>query len=231
MTIVSQVTELLQGVLADSMDELARETGYVKRERKFSGSTLLGTLVFTVLRNPTAKPCDYQTTAAQLGVLVTETAIAKRFTPPLLKFLEAALLRVLRRALTAGPPPVELLNRFTQVAVGDSSTITLPDEYADQFPGCGGSHDSGKAALKLQVLWDLRHGTLHVLVEPGPGLNVSSADSVQTSVKAATGDQASSWGIDLAIRRALATSGPFVTLPARAWSRPDRTPPMARGFS
>jgi hypothetical protein len=167
MSIVTQVTELLQGLLDESMNELARITGCVKRERKFSGSTLLSTLVLTVLRSPAAKPRDYQTTAAQLGVDVTENAIGQRFTPELVKFLEAALKRVLSHVLFTDAPPIELLERFTEVVIGDSTTVTLPDEFAEQFPGCGGSHGSGKAALKIQVLWDLRHGRLQMLLEPG----------------------------------------------------------------
>lgn len=174
MEIVTQVTGLLQGLLSESMDALARETGCVRRERKFSGSTLLSTLVLSILRNPQSKPADYQTTAAQLGVDVTENAISPRFTAELVKFLEAALQRVLRHVLTANPPPLELLDRFSDVVIGDSSTITLPDEYADQFPGCGGSHGSGKAALKIQVLWNLRSGCLQMLLEPGRASDVKS---------------------------------------------------------
>ena len=63
----------------------------MKRERRFSGSTLLSTVVLTVLRNPKPGPRDYQTTAAQLGVDVTENAISQRFTPELVAFLEGAL--------------------------------------------------------------------------------------------------------------------------------------------
>jgi hypothetical protein len=174
MAIVTQVTELLQGLLEESMDALARETGCVKRERKFSGATLLSTLVLTVSRNPKPKPRDYQSTAAQLGVDVTENAITQRFTPVLVKFLEAALKRVLSHVLLSGAPPIELLGRFTEVVVGDSTTITLPDEYAEQFPGCGGTHGSGKAALKIQVLWDLRHGRLQMLLEPGRASDAKS---------------------------------------------------------
>ena len=128
MSIVTQVTELLQGLLEEPMDVLARETGCVKRERKFSGSTLLSTLVLTVSRNPQPKPRDYQSTAAQLGVDVTENAIAQRFTPALVKFLEAAIKRILSHVLTTDAPPIELLGRFTQVVIGDSTTVTLPDE-------------------------------------------------------------------------------------------------------
>jgi hypothetical protein len=174
MEIVTQVTSLLQGLLSEAMDALAREMGCVRRERKFSGSTLLSTLVLTILQNPGAKLDAYQTTAAQLGVDVTENAIAQRFTAELVKFLEAALHRVLDHVLTANAPPIELLDRFSGVTIGDSSTITLPDEYAEQFPGCGGSHGGGKAALKIQVLWDLRSGRLQMLLEPGRASDLKS---------------------------------------------------------
>jgi len=174
MAIVTQVAALLQGLLSETMDALARETGCVRRERKFSGSTLLSTLVLTVLRNPTPKPRDYQSTAAQLDVDLTENAIVQRFTPALVKFLEAALKDVLRHALVTDVPPIELLRRFTQVVIGDSTTITLPDEFAEQFPGCGGSHGGGKAALKIQVLWDLCHGELRILLEPGRASDAKS---------------------------------------------------------
>jgi len=174
MEIVTQVTGLLQGLLSESMDALARETGCVERERKFTGSTLLSTLVLTILRIPNAKTDDYQTTAAQLGVDVTETAISQRFTLELVKFLEAALQRVLSRVLIADAPPTDLLDRFSGVTIGDSSTITLPDEYAEQFPGCGDSYGRGKAALKIQVLWDLRSGRLQMLLEPGRASDVKS---------------------------------------------------------
>ena len=76
------------------MDTLARETGCVRRERKFSGSTLLSTVVLTVLQTPKPEPLDYQSTAAQLGVDVTENAIVQRFTPELVRFLAAALKQV-----------------------------------------------------------------------------------------------------------------------------------------
>ena len=149
------------------MDSLARETGCVRRERKFSGSTLVASLVLTVMRNPQPNPRDYQSTAAQLGVDVTENAISQRFTPELVTFLEAALKRLLSHMLTAEPPSIELLARFSQVVIGDSTTVALPDEYAEQFPGCGGSHGGGKAALKIQVLWSLVTGELlKWLLEP-----------------------------------------------------------------
>ncbi len=53
-----------------------------------------------------------------------------------------------------------LLQRFRQVLIGDSTTIPLCDALAEEFPGCGGSHGSGKAAAKWQVIWDCVSGAL-----------------------------------------------------------------------
>ncbi len=147
----------------------------MKRERKFSGSKLLATLVLAALENPKAVSRDYQVTAAQLGVDVTENAISRRFTPGLVAFLAGALQAVLERTLSVDPPPVKLLDRFSEVNIGDSSTITLPDEYAEEFPGCGGAHGSGKAALKVQVLWELRRGRLLLILETGRSSDAKSA--------------------------------------------------------
>jgi hypothetical protein len=62
------------------------------------------------------------------------------------------------------------------VFVGDSSTVVLPAEYADEFPGCGGTSNSGKAALKIQVLWNLCTGKLtRLLIEPGRSSDAKSA--------------------------------------------------------
>ena len=61
-----------------------------------------------------------------------------------------------------------MLARFTAVDLLDSSTIALPDALRDRFPGCGGSHGGGQAAMKLQVRWDLRSGALEAIaLEPG----------------------------------------------------------------
>ena len=95
-------------------------------------------LVLTLLRKPDAKATDFQSTAAQLGLDVTSTAVENRFTPQLVGFLRAVLGRTVLRVLAASPQTVDLLNKFTSVRIGDSSTIALPDQLADQFPGCGG---------------------------------------------------------------------------------------------
>lgn len=175
MRIVSKVVAALQVVFGATLDDLARTTGCVQRQREFSGMSLLRTLVLTLLQHPAAKDRDYRAMAAKLGVRVTEQAIARRFTGKLVRFLEGALKRAVAQTLSAKPVSAPLLRKFTDVRIGDSTTLVLPDELAEQFPGCGGTGKACRAALKIQVLWSLTTGQLlKWLLEPARASDASS---------------------------------------------------------
>ena len=168
MEIVGKVAATIQNVLGPEAEELGRATGVIQRRRKFTAVSLLRMLVLTLLRKPDAKATDFQSTAAQLGLDVTSTAVENRFTPQLVGFLRAVLERTVLRVLAASPQTVDLLNKFTSVRIGDSSTIALPDELADQFPGCGGILRTGLAAMKIHLLWDFLTGSiLQLRITPG----------------------------------------------------------------
>ena len=168
MRIVTETAAAMQAVFGKYLDELSRTTGCVQRERKFSGMSLMRTFVLTLLQNPAAKDRDYRAMAAKLGVPVTEKAITLRFTDGLSRFFEESLKQAVAQTLAAKPAPGALLRKFTDVRIGDSSTLALPDELAEQFPGCGGTDKAGQAALKIQVLWSLSTGQLlQWQIEPG----------------------------------------------------------------
>jgi hypothetical protein len=56
--------------------------------------------------------------------------------------------------------PLSLLKRFEAVIGEDSSTITLPDELAALWQGCGGTQAHTAAALTVHTRWDLTRGRL-----------------------------------------------------------------------
>jgi hypothetical protein len=115
-------------------------------------------------------------TAEELGVEVTPQAVKKRFTAALPGFLrglfEAA---AANEGIAAEGRSIPLLQKFTAVRIGDSSTIALPDELAEEFPGCGGPSGSGKAALKLQAELDQIDGRLKIVLEAGRDSDGKSA--------------------------------------------------------
>lgn len=181
MDIIPNVAATLQENLGKQLDSLARECQVVLREREFTGQTLLLMIVVTLLHKPDATWTDFHLTAAQLGLEVTRTAVEKRFAAgqPLVDFLRSALEQALRKSVAGNPSSADLLARFTAVLVGDATTIALPDELADLFPGCGGALGTSRAALKLQVLWDLKTGRLVQLhVEPGRASDAKSPIAV-----------------------------------------------------
>jgi hypothetical protein len=168
MGIISKVASLLQSTLGPELDTIGRQTGVIRRQRKFSGASLFKMMVLTMMKSPNATADDFVATAAQLGVMVTPEAVEKRFSEELVSHLRTGLGHVLRHAFAAEPAVSPLLEKFTAVGVADSTTVTLPDEYEAEFPGCGGKAGSGKAAVKIQVAWEMRTGCLtKLVVEPG----------------------------------------------------------------
>lgn len=181
---IQELARVLETVLGCRLDKLARELGAVRRQRKFSGQLLVRMLVLTLLKDPHATYEDWALTAAQLGTPVSPTAVQKRFTEPLAKLMQAACQAALSEVLTADPVAVQLMEQFTAVFVGDSSSIALPADMAAEFPGCGGSHGSGQAALKIQVRWDLKTGALPlVLIESGKASDCKSLIAQQEPLR------------------------------------------------
>jgi hypothetical protein len=87
--------------------------------------------------------------------------------------LEAAAAQVVDAAHGA---PIELLRRFNGVYLQDSTTIMLPEQFAEEYPGCGGGKRGQKnAAVKFQVRMNLLGGGLEgPFPEPGKASDQSS---------------------------------------------------------
>lgn len=175
MGMVAKVVSVMETILGSMVEELAEKRHVIKRQRKFRGQSLLRMIVLTLLKKPEATFEDMALTAAQLGVHVSATAVEKRFTQPLADFLRDVLSLALQQMVAAEPVTVALLERFTAVFLGDSSSLALPDELQPEFPGCGGTEGSGLAALKIQVRWNLKTGELPlVLIEVGKASDAKS---------------------------------------------------------
>lgn len=168
MEIITTVAMSLQRLLVEWAETSSEASGVIQRKRKFSAGSLAQTFVFGFLAKPKASDEDLAQLAGLCGVDVTPQGVRQRFTWPLVTFLEDLFQKAIRCVVGAEEALAPLLERFTSVEILDSTTITLPETLEDRFPGCGGSHGGGRAAMKLQVQWDLRSGSFSALsVEPG----------------------------------------------------------------
>jgi hypothetical protein len=158
---VAYVADQLQQILHERADVLAKATGCIVRVRKFTGATLLQTLVFGFQQHPDAS-LEQLASTAQLGnVSVSDTAVHERFTEPCAQFLHQVLEEMTNVVVQAAHDvPIKLLRRFRAVLLEDSSSIALPDELAEVWQGCGGKQAHTKAAVKLQTRWELKRGRL-----------------------------------------------------------------------
>jgi len=161
MNSVTQVAETLRQILEEEANELAKQTGFIQRERTISGADFAQTLILGWLEEPEITLDGLTQVAGRREVQITASGLHQRFTPAAAEFLRRLLERLTQVHLQAEAAPVALLKQFRAVIVEDSSQIRLPDELAGEWRGCGGSQGSSPAALKLFVRWNVLSGELH----------------------------------------------------------------------
>ncbi len=166
MESLAQIAAALQQVLTTVADEAAREVGFIRRRRVWTGAGFVQTLVFGWLGRPEASVHQLTQLASTVGIGISPQGLDQRFGPAAAALLERVLAAATAIVVASSGVTTPLLQRFAGVWILDCTTIGLPDALATTWPGCGGRTAQGTAAaLKLQVRLDLRHGQLQ-----GPAL-------------------------------------------------------------
>ena len=161
MDILTRVAKAMQVVLTKTADIIGRETGFIQRQRKFSGSGFIQTLVFGWLSNPEATLEELCQTAAALDIEISSPGLSKRFTPQASDCLHKVLEEAVSTVIASDPVAIPVLQRFNGVNIQDSSVITLPDELATIWVGCGGiTTKNTSSSVKMQIRLDLNTGGL-----------------------------------------------------------------------
>ena len=159
MATVHEIAECMQTVLKDEAERLGRETGFVQRKSKMMGAEFAQTLVFGWMSNPDATLGELCQAGAAVDVDVSCQGLDQRFSQSAATFLKALLDRAVEEMVVSDPVAIPLLERFEGVYLLDSSTVVLPDEVRDIWPGCGGRVETNaQASTKLQVCLDLTRG-------------------------------------------------------------------------
>jgi hypothetical protein len=135
MISVTQVAETLRQILEAEANQLAKDTGFIQRERTISGADFAQTLIFGWLEEPEISLDGMTQVAGRRDVEITASGWHQRFTPEAVTFLERLLERLTQVRLQAEAAPVALLNRFTAVIVEDSSSISFPEEVVQLWRG------------------------------------------------------------------------------------------------
>jgi len=161
MSIFSSIAQAMQSVFNQEADELAIKTGFIKRQRKITGSNFIKTLLFAWFQ----PLCPSVEGLARAGFThdlhISAQGLDKRFTKEAGEFVKSVLERSLSKAIKAeNAVDIEILDRFPAIYVNDCSVIGLPDELKEIWKGTGGSYGANKAALKVDASLELKTGEL-----------------------------------------------------------------------
>src|SRR5262245_21438963 len=103
MTTVEALASTLQGLFGPAADALARDCGFVRRQRVVAGSSFLQTCVFTWMRHPDATLEQLVATAASLGLDLAVQSFDERLALPAAEFFRLVLSRCLQQAFAPCP--------------------------------------------------------------------------------------------------------------------------------
>ena len=142
MIATAQVSQQLQQFCGEKADQVARETQFVQRQSKMTGSKFLQIWVQGFLERSEASLELLCQVAEDLGVPITKQGMQQRLTPAAVTFLEAMFEHSRVTLQNEIPLALELLTQFTAIEIVDSSSVALPDKLAEEFPGAGGGESA-----------------------------------------------------------------------------------------
>lgn len=155
MTTIPDLGRIMQVILIDKANELGRSSGFIRRERVWSGASFVQTLVFGWLGRADASSSELRSAAANVGIKISRQGLTQRFNWQAVILLEHVLKAALGYLVSGAAVEAELLRRFSGVYLLDSTRIELPASLADYW-----SAGVKRAGLKVSVCWEMVYGSL-----------------------------------------------------------------------
>jgi hypothetical protein len=145
----------------DSILELSKSEGFVKRKRKLLAIALLEAMLFSQVNGSKVSLNDIVIYLwVEYNISITRQAIAKRFNQMATGFVRQLLQRLIKARLL-NDQMLFVQSKFNRILIKDSTCSQLPDELKDCYPGSGGS-GSG-ASVRLQFEYDLKNHEIQEL--------------------------------------------------------------------
>jgi hypothetical protein len=157
---VTQVMEQYQSILEGEVNDIAYETGMLKRQGKIDIATLVQSLIFGYWQNPDLRLSGLAQIGGRREVYVTESAISQRFTPECANMLHRIVQRLAEVRLESERVDIPLLKQFSSVIVEDSTVVSLPPELAEIWKGYGEEGSARSSSVKVFVRWNVLNGEL-----------------------------------------------------------------------
>ncbi len=152
-----EVSELLQKTFSkERLDELARQVGFVQKERKFTGHSFAQLCIQGVSQQGLAASLTELCGVAQvLGAKVVRQSLDGRFTELAVAFMEGVLSLCLRMRLEH-QLQLDSLGAFSGIYLQDATLYQLPARLKPLFRGSAGG--ASEAGIKVDSMFELTAG-------------------------------------------------------------------------
>jgi hypothetical protein len=162
MSTILDLCHTLQALLIQDADRLGRTSGFIQRQRKWSGASFVQSLIFGWQAHPQASLEELCQSAAVCGVKISPQGLQERLnSPQAAQFLQQMLERSLTYLVTSTSETSLCLKQFSGVYLQDSTTIGLPASFASLWRG-NGNQNSKSAGLKVQTVLNYQNGHLQL---------------------------------------------------------------------
>jgi hypothetical protein len=146
----------------EEIEEVARSSKFVQRNSPLNGFIFLQAVIFGFINDPEANLDDLAQVCTELGVEISIQGFDQRLNGYTVEFLKEMLSQAMVQFKNNSPLPLPILQQFSAINLVDSTVLSLPDNMAIEFPGCGG--DGPQASLKIQLTFEFLHGNLSQIV-------------------------------------------------------------------
>jgi len=161
MPTISFIDLFIRTILPEPIRQLARKTGWLKRQGKIDPFEFLLSLSFGQL---SASRPTLSSHSQGLTIPVSRQAIDQRFTPQAVDWVKACFNHVMGETFELAPThpqAKQLRTRFQAVYLLDSTSFNTSEKLKDLFPGCGGA--GSDANIKVLLRYELITGRLEPL--------------------------------------------------------------------
>jgi len=176
--------ELKRCFSKDEIEEIARETGFVKRKGKIKACEFVCLCCFMnveVANNTLVTLCSKLSEKA--GVLVSNQALDQRLNERCVTFLKKIFEKLLHQTITNNTRiPSRWDEYFKRIRILDSTAFQVPENYKDIYPGSGGC--SKPSGVKIQLEYELISGSLlNVQVGAGSESDNTFGSKIRDTIK------------------------------------------------
>jgi Transposase DDE domain len=146
---------------AHHIEEIARASGFLKRQRKLTPACFLDSLLFNRYDNKTVSLNDYSIDIqVRHNTTLKKQSIDERFNEGSVKFIRTLLEEQIKKQVVE-PLSAVCLERFSSVKIKDSTRFQLPASLKEKYPGSGGA--ASEAGMHIQFEFDIKSGRITTL--------------------------------------------------------------------